>query len=161
MDWKNLYLSADGRIGKKEFWIGWIVLFAVGIVANLIPLINMIAGFVLIYPTVCVYSKRLHDSGKTGWLAALPYAVFIVAMVIGIAMFGTGIFAAAMSGSSGNDPAAAAAAMSGMGGFFGVMGLAFLFYIAFTLWVGLSNGDPGENRYGPPPGGAGGAAPSV
>ena len=29
---------------------------------------------------------------------------------------------------------------------------AAMFKIVFILWVGLSSGDPGPNRYGPPPG---------
>lgn len=151
MDWKSLFLSADGRIGKKEFWIGWVILFAASIVLGMIPLIGQIASIALIYPSVCVFSKRLHDFGKSGWLAAVPYVVGLVGTIVAFMIGGAGIFAAAMSGQGGDDPAAAAAAMSGMGGALAIFGLIFLFYIAYTLWVGLSSGDPGENRYGPAP----------
>lgn len=152
MDWKHLFLSADGRIGQKDFWVGWLILFVAGLVLGLIPFIGQIAAIVLIYPSVCVFSKRLHDMGKSGWLAAAPYIVGIVALIIAIMMGGAGIVTAALSGNAENDPAAAAAVLSGLGGAVGVMMLAGVFGIAFTLWVGLSKGDPGENRYGPAPG---------
>jgi hypothetical protein len=32
MDWKALFFSADGRIGRSAFWIGWLVLLGVNVV---------------------------------------------------------------------------------------------------------------------------------
>ena len=72
MDWKSLFLSADGRIRRSEFWIGWLVIFAVNALLGwVIPLLSIL----LIYPTVCIFSKRLHDMGKTGWLQLAPIVV--------------------------------------------------------------------------------------
>lgn len=142
MDWKTLFLDAKGRIGKKDFWIGFLILFVTGIILSFLPIIGQIAGLLLIYPNVCVFSKRLHDFGKTGWLAAVP---FVIGLVAGIAVAVTG-GAALLSGGAGMEADALAAV--GSAGL--VMLLAFVAYIGFVLWVGLSKGDEGTNQYGSP-----------
>ena len=66
MNWQFLFLSANGRIGQKDFWIGFLILFVAGIILGMIPVLGQIISIALIYPWVCLYSKRLHDFGKTG-----------------------------------------------------------------------------------------------
>ena len=34
MDWKTLFLDAKGRIGQKDFWIGFLILFVGGIIPD-------------------------------------------------------------------------------------------------------------------------------
>ena len=148
MDWKFLFLSANGRIGQKDFWIGFLILFVAGFILGLIPVINLIAGLALIYPNVCLYSKRLHDFGKSGWLAAVPYGIGAICLVIMMLAGGAAIIGGGLGGDSS---AAATGAVAAMGTIFLVGGLAFLVGVAFLLWVGLSKGDPGPNQYGPPP----------
>lgn len=148
MDWNTLFLKADGRIGKRDFWIGFLILFVANLVLSMIPVIGWIVSIALFYPMVCLYSKRLHDFGKTGWLTLVPFGVFALAMVIaamtgGMAMLGMG--------AAGSEEAAATAAMAGLGMAGALMALAGLVGLGFLLWVGLTNGDPGDNRYGPPP----------
>lgn len=152
MDWKNLFFSANGRIGQKDFWIGFLILFVGGFVLGMIPLIGFVVSLVSIYCWICLYSKRLHDFGKSGWLQLIPFAIGIVATVIGFAAGGTSMLAAMANGN--NDPAAAAAMIAGMGTIGAAMGVAGLVGLAFLLWVGLSKGDPAANQYGPPPGSA-------
>ena len=156
MDWKNLFLSPNGRIGQKEFWIGWVILFAIAIVINYLPadlkMIGSVISLILIYPNVCVFSKRLHDAGRSGWLAALPYVVGILGGVL-IAITGGAAIMAALSG--GGDPAAA---MAGAGiALLILLGLV-VFYFGFVLWTGLAKSDPATNQYGPPPSDAAPAA---
>jgi len=149
MDWKTLFLTADGRIGQKDFWIGFLILFVAGLVLGMIPLLGMIIGLALIYPNVCLYSKRLHDAGRSGWLAAVPYAIGCVGFLLMMMMGGMGAMGAMMGG--GNDAMASAGMMAGLGAM-GLIGLLmFAALIGFLLWVGLAKGDPGDNRYGPPP----------
>ena len=156
MNWQHLFLSAKGRIGQKDFWIGFLILFVAGIVLGMIPFLGMIIGLALIYPMVCVLSKRLHDFGKTGWLAAVPYAIFAVGMVIVMIAGGAAMFGAASGSAAGTGGAMAAF------GAVGVVGLlAFVAYIGFILWVGLSKGDPATNQYGPPPVSATGTAATI
>lgn len=148
MDWKTLFLTADGRIGKRDFWIGFAILFGVGFIAGWIPLIGMIVSLALIYPWVCLQAKRLHDMGKTGWLMLAPMAVAIICSIVGMGIAGMAMMGAGMAG---NEAAAAGAAVAGFGGALLAFGIAGLIGLAFLLWVGLTNGEPGENRFGPPP----------
>ncbi len=150
MDWKKLYLDANGRIGQKDFWIGWLILFVVGIVLGMVtagaPVVSAIIGLVLIYPGVCLFSKRLHDFGKSGWLAAIPYGISGAVQVLALlTAFGV------MSGMASGNAAMAGGAMAGLMGFGLFALIALCVVLAFLLWVGLSKGDPGENQYGPPP----------
>ncbi|HEX8570470.1 MAG TPA: DUF805 domain-containing protein [Caulobacteraceae bacterium] len=146
MNWQFLFLSANGRIGQKDFWIGWLILFVAAIVLGMIPFLGMIISIALIYPQVCIFSKRLHDFGKTGWLAAVPFAIGVVAMVFAMMAGGAAMFGVA----SGNEAAAAGGAMAALAGAGLVMMLAFVAWIGFTLWVGLTKGDPAANKYGAP-----------
>ena len=146
MNWQQLFLSANGRIGQKDFWIGFAILFVGGLILGMIPVLGMIIGLVLIYPTVCVYSKRLHDFGKSGWLAAVPYAIGAVVMGVMTIAGGAAIFGAASGSAAGTGGAMAAFGMMGLVGLIG-----FFAWLGFTLWVGLSKSDPASNQYGQPP----------
>lgn len=150
MDFQKLFLSADGRIGRGEFWAGWCILFVINLVVHFIPGPGQLIALVLIYPWVCVYSKRLHDMGKSGWLQLIPIVVFLVAIIVGVIAGGTAAIMGAMSGHS--DAEAGMAALGGLGLFFILLCLALLVSLIFLLWVGISPTQPGENRYGPEPG---------
>jgi uncharacterized membrane protein YhaH (DUF805 family) len=147
VDIGKLLFSFEGRIGRQSFWIGWAILFGVSLVIAMIPLVNIL-GLLLIYPKVCIYTKRLHDMGKSGWLQIIPYIVWLVAWIVGFIIFGAGIISAAMSAERSGDSAAGLFAMlSSMGGFFGILGLAWLVTIAFLLWIGCTPSQPGANQY--------------
>lgn len=148
MDIQRLFLRADGRIGRGEFWTGFLILFVLGIVVHFIPGLGQLLALLLIYPWVCVFSKRLHDMGKSGWLQMILYAVWIVAVVLAVALGGT---AAVMAMASGSHDSAGVGALAGLGMAALVMCGAVLLNLIFVLWVGLSAGQTGDNAYGPPP----------
>jgi uncharacterized membrane protein YhaH (DUF805 family) len=149
MDIQRLFLKADGRIGRGEFWTGFLILFVLGIVVHFVPVIGQIAAIVLIYPWVCLFSKRLHDMGKSGWLQLIPIAVWIVAVMVAVM---SGMGGAIMSMASGSDAQATASALAGAGIAALVLAAACLINLVFLLWVGLSPSQAGDNAYGPPPG---------
>lgn len=140
MDWKTLFLSGEGRIGRRDFWIGFLIIMAASFVLGFIPIIGAILGLVLIWPQVCIHAKRLHDMGRTAWLILIPMAVSLMAMIVVVAAGGV----AALSGD--------ASAVSGAA--FGMIGLALLVSLlvslAFLAWVGLTPSQPGDNQFGPP-----------
>lgn len=95
------YADGKGRAGKAEFW--WFVLFTfvaaliasfldgmlfgTDFAGNIIPVLTAIVSLALIAPAIAVTSRRLHDAGQSGWLAALmivPYLGFIWAIVVGL-----------------------------------------------------------------------------
>lgn len=146
MDWKNLFLSANGRIGQKDFWIGWLIVFVANILLSWIPVLGLIIAIALIYAQICIYSKRLHDMGKTGWLAAVPFGASLLVLIVAGVVAGASI--AAMSTGAQNGGAGMAAAMGSLGLFVLII---FVINIGFLLWLGLTKGDLGPNQYGPPP----------
>jgi uncharacterized membrane protein YhaH (DUF805 family) len=95
MDWKYLLTSFDGRINRGKFWAGVGVIFAVGILANLIDamlglrmgeagvgVVGGIVGLASIYPALAIYAKRWHDRDKSGW-----WTLIIFVPVIGFIWF--------------------------------------------------------------------------
>ena len=146
MDWKSLFFSAEGRIGRQAFWIGWLMLLGAHVVAGWIPLIGQVIGLIAVFAWVCLCTKRLHDMGRSGWWQLLPVMLGPV-LIIGSALsIGVGAVLAELT--NGN---AEWAALAGVGGLFVSLAIAFFSVAAFTLWVGVSEGQAGENRYGEPP----------
>ena len=80
MDFKKFYLSPEGRVNRKRFWL-WLVLplTAISILAALVDvatgnyspelsigLFSGIFALVALIPAVIVYIKRFHDRDKSG-----------------------------------------------------------------------------------------------
>lgn len=138
MDWQNLFLSAQGRIGRKDFWIGAGALVVANLIGGAIPLAGALISLALIYPWTCLAAKRLHDFGRSGWLvivAAAPAAV-------------SGTLALVTSLAASN-VATMGVAFAGAGLTLMVSGVALLASLGFLLWVGLKPGNAGANTYGP------------
>lgn len=144
VDWKQLLFSFDGRIRRSHFWIAWLILLGVNVVISWIPLINLL-GIVLIWPFTAIAVKRLHDMGRPAWFVAIPWVAAVLLTVVGFVMMGLSIVAA---GAYDDSPGAFFALM---GPGFGAFALGSLIWIAFLLWIGLVEGQPGDNAYGPNP----------
>lgn len=155
MNFQNLFFSPHGRIGRQEFWVGWAVLFAAGIViwlvSLLIPLLNVLFSLAVIYPLTCVYVKRYHDLGVSGWWRAVPYVVWVLAVIVLIATAGAAFINLAMSGKA-EDPAALAPVLASAGIGLLFIGVACLVSLVMWLWAGIAPSQPAENRFGPLPG---------
>ncbi|HEY0607511.1 MAG TPA: DUF805 domain-containing protein [Herpetosiphonaceae bacterium] len=75
MSLQELYLSPNGRINRRTFWLyGVLVFVAISLVASLLDglldtngIIGGIAGVLLIVPGIMVQIKRWHDRDKSGW----------------------------------------------------------------------------------------------
>ena len=146
-DWQKLLFSFEGRTRRSHFWIGWLICLGIGVVAGWIPLIGFVISIGLIWPNLAITVKRLHDMGMSGWIAAVPFVANIIGCIMMFVSVGASVFmnAAALEN---EDPAAIFALLGPM---FGIMGILFLVNIGFLLWVGLSEGKPGSNKYGPNP----------
>ncbi len=161
MDWKSLLLSADGRIKRQPYWMGWLVLIAVSIVGGLVlqaisPYAGVVLGLLLIYPNVCIYSKRLHDLGQTGWLAAIPFGLSAITSCVSLyTLATTGLMAGTMSAANMANPMAM---LTKLGPMAAVGSLSLLVSLVFWLWLGIAEGQQSANKYGPEPGIADGQA---
>jgi uncharacterized membrane protein YhaH (DUF805 family) len=138
IDWRTLFTSLEGRIGRLPFWVGFLVLFLVGIPIQLfaVELAGDIAGLVIslafLYPGFAVNVKRAHDRNRPAWLIGLFYVLVVVLVFMQIAGFAT------VEGQPTT--------------LFVVVGVTiFLASIALLIDLGFLRGTPGKNPYGPDP----------
>jgi len=146
-DFATALFSFQGRLRRQHFWISWLICLGVGVVIGWIPLIGVLISLALIWPNLAITVKRLHDMGQSGWLAAIPFAAGVIGAIAILATVGS-----AMVANGGNmdseDPAAVWALI---GPSFGIITLIILVQLGFLLWIGIAEGQPGENRFGPNP----------
>lgn len=146
-DWQKLLLSFEGRTRRSHFWIGWLICLGISVVCGWIPLIGTLISLLLIWPNTAITVKRLHDMGKTGWFAIVPWIVTIVGGCVGVAMVGI----SAITNQAALDREDPAAVFALIGPAFGVLGLILLINLGFLLWIGVSDSQPGDNQFGPNP----------
>lgn len=146
-DVKWALLTFDGRLRRQHFWISWLIILGIGVVAGWLPLIGLLISLALIWPNVAITVKRLHDMGKSGWLTLVPYiGSFIGLMVI----FVGGAGAVLMNAATGSE-SSQAAVMSALGAL-SLGGLIMLIAnLGFLIWIGITDSQPGDNQYGPNP----------
>lgn len=146
-DWQKLLFSFEGRTRRSHFWIGWLICLGISVVAGWLPFIGMFVCLALIWPNLAISVKRLHDMGKSGWLVLVPWVAGFISMIVGFGMIGF----SAIANSAALEAENPFAIMALIGPAIGLFGLAFLIGLAFLLWIGLTDSQPGDNRYGPNP----------
>ncbi|WP_312065673.1 DUF805 domain-containing protein [Brevundimonas sp.] len=146
-DFASAMFSFNGRLRRQHFWISWLILLGVSIVTGWLPIIGGLIGLVLIWPNLAISVKRLHDMGKSGWFVVIPYVAMIIGFIMIISAVGMAIFTNPQAFEN-EDPAAALSMVGSMMGGFAVMGLVGL---AFLLWIGITDSQRGDNKFGPNP----------
>jgi uncharacterized membrane protein YhaH (DUF805 family) len=128
----RLYINAQGRARRAEYWWWTAFVFAVSVVAGVLDaslfgyqaqLVSALAGLALLAPGLCVTIRRFHDVGLTGWFVLAVFA----AVVVGGAL---------------------AEEIPALGG------LIVLAAAGAVLVIALMPSKPGPNAYGPNPKGA-------
>lgn len=91
MDWKYLFTSFEGRIGRQQMWMGIIVLIVISIIVGVLDMIlgtrtesgigilGAIFSLICIYPSLALYAKRWHDRGKSGW-----WSLILIIPLVGV-----------------------------------------------------------------------------
>ena len=149
MTFTQVLFNPQGRITQGQFWGGWAVLVIANILAMFIPLLGLFVILGLIYVGICVYGKRLHDMGRTAWLHAIPWILGIALMIGMIASMWPVILTIAENPEIEPDPQM----MMQQGGTAMILWLvSLLMWVLYTIWVGASRSQDGENIYGPVPG---------
>lgn len=141
MNWQHLLLSFSGRTSRRDFWIGILGLVGAGMVTGCLPVIGTMVGLALLYPSTALMVKRLHDFGRSGWLAAVPLVPAVLAGAIAL------LAASAISNQATMGVALAAASLAAL-----VSTVAMLIGLAFMLWIGTREGNAGTNAFGDPTG---------
>ena len=144
------YFSPYGRASRFDYWVRFflpvlvigVVLGAFSGVAEAVGNNNLVLLFDTLkylfslatpWPGIAVLIKRIHDRDKSGWLAALPYALIII-FVIGVVVSAIAQSTLAMI---------LAVVLWGLA----MLVVALWFFIEF----GCLKGTTGPNTYGPDP----------
>lgn len=88
------YAVVQGRATRTEYWM-WVLLniaalFALGLVEGMVGMfpntdesvLGSIFSLVILVPSICVAVRRLHDTGKTGWLMLLMFLPLVGAIIL-------------------------------------------------------------------------------
>lgn len=149
MDWKDLFFNPNGRISRKDFWLGFLALLVVSNLLHLLLVVGTLISFCLFYCWVCLFSKRLHDMGRSGWLQVAPHVINFVCIVI---LSWLGAAAIVMTFFSGRPGAAAGVLLGGVLAWAGaalvVVMIALVNTALFVVWLGVAEGEPGVNQHG-------------
>ena len=88
-DAQRILIGANGKLGPMEFARGLVAIVAVALVLNLLSLfpligglLGLVVGLLLAFCWVCVFSKRFHDAGQSGWMTVGAVVVGIVLSVV-------------------------------------------------------------------------------
>jgi len=88
-DAKRILIGAKGRLNPMEFAQGLVAIVVILSALNILSIIPGLGmmiglfmipiGLVAIFAWVCIFSKRFHDAGKSGWmtLAAIGGSIMI------------------------------------------------------------------------------------
>lgn len=86
MDLNHLFTSFDGRINRRPFWMGILLLIAFAIVVMIVlgsivgrqsrvfAVIVLLLQLALLYPWLALSVKRLHDRGRPDYFAYIIIA---------------------------------------------------------------------------------------
>lgn len=93
-NWKTVvferYALFEGRARRAEFWWFWlanvivVVVLATlaGAVSSIFWLLYVLYGVAMIVPSIAVAIRRLHDTGKSGWLLLLGLVPFVGGIIL-------------------------------------------------------------------------------
>ena len=93
IDWAELFLSGTGRLARTPFVIaavaviGLIALYEAVVHTTLHWLTGWFVYPALFYCGACVLSKRLHDRGRSGWIAAVILTALVATWPVPIGFF--------------------------------------------------------------------------
>src|SRR5262249_3404689 len=90
-DWRHAFLSMEGRLGRRDYWVCYLALTSLVAVVTLLVQTTIGAAapgasmevkvnaavfvfFITVYLQVALFIKRLHDFGWSGWWT-LPAAL--------------------------------------------------------------------------------------
>jgi len=145
MNFASLFMSFEGRISRKPFWLGLLSLLILGLIILLgslyvagerdYPVIRfniLVIEVALLYPLLAVGVKRLHDRGRPGYTALvfiLPWLLHQVTNLVGITGDPTAINAIDIA----------------------FILINFVLFVWFVVDLGVLRGTRGPNAYGPDP----------
>lgn len=139
IDFAALFLRHDGRLDRRAFWIGFVLLVAAGVASSVIPVVGQLAGLILLWPAFCLLAQRLHDTGRGGRMALLALIPGAVSAVLGL-----------LAALAAMTPVTAFALLPLLALVGVVRGLLGLITLGFIIWAGVLPSEPAANAWGRP-----------
>lgn len=151
MDFKYLFTSFDGRIGRQQYWLGilalviasFVLIFVLGLVLGLflpVALVSLIGTIIIFYPAIALSMKRLHDRDK----AANPWGFIFFGpgiLMQFMQIMGIGFTAIVIGGETVMIPS------NGLVSIFSIVGGIIGLWAIVEL--GFLKGTDGDNKFGP------------
>ncbi|MBQ2187578.1 MAG: DUF805 domain-containing protein [Bacteroidales bacterium] len=129
------YFKFSGRARRSEYWYFYLFNFIVAIVLSIFTITNKdlkilsdIWSLIILFPSLALTVRRLHDIGKSGWYVLL---FMLVIILCGFLMF-----------MAGDNDLMVVAAIEIL--------LMLASIIVFIVWM-CKDSQPGENKWGPNP----------
>lgn len=145
MDLTYILTSTEGRLRRKHFWIGLIILivgaiilsFVLGIIAGVlfeptsiaIRFVGLLISLAMLFPAYAVYAKRFQDRNKNPQLALIGPGLGVLNSLLTVV---------GITGNGGALDMVFAIALIGIG-------------IWYLIDLGILDGTVGPNAYGPDP----------
>jgi uncharacterized membrane protein YhaH (DUF805 family) len=155
------YVDFKGRARRSEFW--WLALFvivassALTFLSGLLPAMSYVsAAFTLatLIPLFSALTRRLHDTGLSGWLVALMALLFLGYYVSASVLLGPNIAMLANGGDMMSMAGEVANMVQSSPGVATVMmccSLGFVLLFVINHILAIRDSKWGENKYGPSP----------
>ncbi len=157
MNLGHMLFSFSGRINRAKWWLAVLIVFIIQVVIyilttampsdGVISLVSFVVAIVVLWISLAVGAKRLHDLNRSAAWLVLFIGGQILLIVILVVYIVTTIGGAALSQQE-FDPAIFAP-MAGVAIIIGV--LAFALWLWALIWFGCLRGTVGPNQYGPDP----------
>ena len=121
------YAKFSGRARRSEYWWFYLFNFIVGLILGFIGVkaLSTVYELIILIPSLAVTVRRLHDTGRSGWLVIVPILVTVLAVVIGIMM-------------------------NSIAGIWIMYLMILAVCIVYIVWL-CQDSQKGENEYGPNP----------
>ena len=140
-----MFAYLQGRSGRKEYWIGVALLLLVGVGLAYANVGGASGATTFLW--ILIWNRRLHDIGQSGWVILIPLGLIIAGATAGLVFGGKDLLNAFEYSQKGSGPVTEHGAWL----FIGMVLVLIAIQFGFTIWLGKKKGDPGDNRYGPPP----------
>ena len=155
------FFDFKGRARRSEYW--WFVLFVVivssafsyaSLLLPFLSIVGMICSLLLMIPQLAAMTRRLHDTGRSGWWVAI-LAIFYVASLVSLAIllipYGTQLFETTDSMAQAEMMADAVMSSPKVATVMTGSSLLGLLFLIINFIFTLLDSKWGENKYGPSP----------
>lgn len=149
------YVNFKGRSTRAEYWWAWlfcllvsVILSALGVVGSVL---SGVASLVFLLPSLAIATRRLHDTGRSGWWLVGYYAItWTIGIWLLVSMFmaigSDGLIAMSTNNAAGINPALMLGWLKGAL----VPGLiCVVLSIVYLIFMCQPSGP--DNKYGPDP----------